>query len=194
MLEGMLGKALFFRDNFKSNLIYSFEPSPIAFSVLTKLRISDFVPINCAIGDRDGTQNFFLSKISETSTFILPNSDSKWERRKKFILGMDQSEMYSPSVVPVIKLDSFLVQNKISEVEWLKIDVEGYEMQVLAGAKLSLQRKIFKFVQVEVHSSDMRPMLGTLIEEILFGSGYNCIAKLRHPFGNFHELVFSKFI
>jgi len=41
--------------------------------------------------------------------------------------------------VPVIVLDQWVAENKIQNIDLLKIDVEGFEPQVIAGAKDTLQ-------------------------------------------------------
>ena len=42
--------------------------------------------------------------------------------------------------VPTVTLDSFLIQEKVDSVDFIKIDVEGYEKNVLLGAADSLRR------------------------------------------------------
>ena len=51
-------------------------------------------------------------------------------------------------VVKTQKLDNFCKSNKISQIDVLKIDVEGSEMEVLMGAKNILKKT--KIIQVEI--------------------------------------------
>jgi FkbM family methyltransferase len=51
--------------------------------------------------------------------------------------------------VPAITIDYFLEDNKIKIVDFVKIDVEGAELDVLNGAIKSMTLKKIKFLQVE---------------------------------------------
>lgn len=51
--------------------------------------------------------------------------------------------------VPSITIDYFLEENKIESVDFVKIDVEGAELDVLNGAIKSMTLKKIKFLQVE---------------------------------------------
>src|SRR5690606_7492374 len=50
---------------------------------------------------------------------------------------------------PAITIDYFLEDNKIEIVDFVKIDVEGAELDVLNGAIKSMTLKKIKFLQVE---------------------------------------------
>jgi hypothetical protein len=49
----------------------------------------------------------------------------------------------------MITLDDFVYENKIKNIDFIKIDVEGYEVPILNGASKSLKNGIFKFIQIE---------------------------------------------
>lgn len=53
-------------------------------------------------------------------------------------------------MVKTIKLDTYLYLNKIKKVDILKIDTQGHELDVLKGAKNSLKKNIFDFIEVEI--------------------------------------------
>ena len=52
-------------------------------------------------------------------------------------------------LVPLVTLDSYLAKNRITEVELIKIDVEGFESEVFAGAKEIFVNTRPKFIQIE---------------------------------------------
>lgn len=54
--------------------------------------------------------------------------------------------------------DSFLVETGLPVIDFLKIDTEGHDLQVLIGFTAALQRKAIRFVQVEagMNSTNMR--------------------------------------
>ncbi len=85
-------------------------------------------------------------------------------------------------------LDNLLWQVAIDEVNWIKVDVEGAELEVLKGAVgiLSRSRDIALFV--EVHSPDLvRPIL-QLCES------YKLIVEFEKTYenGNSHLLLKKK--
>lgn len=72
--------------------------------------------------------------------------------------------------VPVISLDEFVSENHIARVDFIKIDVEGFEIQVLKGAKKTLEtfRPILVFEysleNIQTQSGDIESTLNRLLE------------------------------
>ena len=52
--------------------------------------------------------------------------------------------------VQIETIDRFILESKINRVDFLKIDTEGFEIQVLEGAENALKDGLFSFIQVEV--------------------------------------------
>ncbi len=50
-------------------------------------------------------------------------------------------------LIQVINLDRYVIEHKIELIDFLKIDVEGYDFKVLLGAPLAVSRS--KFIQYE---------------------------------------------
>lgn len=57
--------------------------------------------------------------------------------------------------VQSIRLDDYLMENGIAEVALLKIDVEGYEMTALAGARLSLEARRIQAIYFEYFEKNL---------------------------------------
>ena len=72
----------FFRKLFKNIQIYSFEPSPRIFQLLTGINIQNFRAFNYGISSNNGERIFYESLLDEASTFELPNLDSDWHKTK----------------------------------------------------------------------------------------------------------------
>ena len=51
--------------------------------------------------------------------------------------------------VPLTTLDSFLETQRIEQVDLLKVDVEGSEIELLRGARRSLERHVFRHLFIE---------------------------------------------
>jgi FkbM family methyltransferase len=114
-------------------IVYSFEPSMKSFEVLSKINFPDFFPKKIALGENNGT--LFLSYDEEGS------SGSQ-------ITGYEQRGNNN-ELVETRTLDSFCKENKIEQIDLLKIDTEGYELNLLRGAVEMLNNKKIKLIQFE---------------------------------------------
>ncbi|HLP86296.1 MAG TPA: FkbM family methyltransferase [Candidatus Paceibacterota bacterium] len=117
--------------------LYAMEPSPYNFDLLTKNLelngLKNYDLYKLAAGSQEGKAKFLLSGRSNLSTFI----------EREDLTGEEVD-------VDVVKLDNFLVGKK---VDFIRMDVEGYELEILKGAEISLSTgKKPKYFFIEVHS------------------------------------------
>jgi FkbM family methyltransferase len=136
--------------------IYSFEPDPDSFDVLSANAIERVTYFNLALSDMDGTASFYRNKISHTNSLLKVNLQSKdsiaiarstAEGNSEYLEGLNNEVM-----VPTARLDTILSQSGIDKIDLLKIDVQGAECQVLAGAPDTLRRT--KVVVLEISFFD----------------------------------------
>ena len=122
------------------------EPSPLNFRYLTKnlalQNQNNYELYNYACGNKDGEVRFLISEHSNTSR----------------VLKDDEKTLPDMSIikVPIIILDDFLKKKRIDRVDILRMDVEGYEDEVLEGAK-ELIRNFQPNIQIEVHYEELGP-------------------------------------
>lgn len=122
---------------FPNAKIHCFEPIPATFSKLkSNVRSPKTECHNLALGAIEEKVEIMLSSAENTSTAnsIVNN---------KF--GNDGVKVQ----LDCSTLDLFLTRNKIEAVDYVKIDTEGYDLNVLKGAKDSLKSQKIKFVEVE---------------------------------------------
>jgi FkbM family methyltransferase len=121
--------------------VISFEPLPTTFGKLKeKMKLfSDRVIIeNIGVGSVNSELIFHYNpKVSEHASF-------SEEIKKISFISNDQK-----IVVPVISLDSYCSRHNITEIDFIKIDTEGYEKEVFEGAKLVSGKVRPKFIQME---------------------------------------------
>jgi FkbM family methyltransferase len=107
--------------------VYAFEPDPFCHALLQlNIRINrlENVVVNClALGERPGTSSFFRCTDSAFNSFK--------DTARKAVSSVIE--------VPVTTLDEFVAANDVPRVDFVKVDVEGAEGLVLAGAKRLLQ-------------------------------------------------------
>ena len=124
--------------------IYCFEPQKKIYSILyqnfkNNKKIKFF---NIGLGNSNIKKNIYINKLSSTSTFKI-NKKTFYLYFKKFLLGTSNNyeDKYE---VKINKLDEVL-RNKNLKDCLLKIDVEGYELNVLNGSINTIKNQV-KFI------------------------------------------------
>ena len=137
------------------NKIFGFEPQKKIFNILSKkfLYNKKIYLKNIAIGKRKENKIMKINKLSETSTLSDINNNSLFFKIKNLLL-FKKNSIISKQKVYVNTLDSFfkkkfLINNNIL----LKIDTEGYELNVLKGFKKKLCN--VKYILIENQFSYM---------------------------------------
>ena len=88
---------------------------------------------------------------------------------------IDRSMPAAAALLTQRRLDEVLLENQIRRVDYLSIDVEGYEMNVLSG--LDLSKIDIKCIDIENDAGE--PYLGNSgLRRHLLNSGYRQIARL----------------
>lgn len=132
--------ALYYNKIFKSAHIYSFEPVKKSFEELL-YRTKNLPKIqaeNIGFGEKD-------EKI-EITLDINPTSTSN--SLKPELMNNDQNG--GKEVLKICKIDSFCKERNIDNIDFLKIDTEGWEIQTLLGAEKLLSERNIKAILCEV--------------------------------------------
>lgn len=130
--------ALVVKDVFKnSSTAYCFEPSEDLFQELEKnLSNTDFGLFQLALSD-------------EAASLALFTSDDRIPTLLGNAFEITGQKLVSQEKVRSIRLDDFCKNNEIEHIDFLKIDVEGFELKVLNGAGDLIQKGAVDFVQFE---------------------------------------------
>jgi FkbM family methyltransferase len=141
------------RDAFPDARIHAFEPHPETFGKLKISAAQDrFLAYQLALGEKDGEATFYEYASSGEGSLInslTPNA--------RFPLQYGHSATGCISVT-CSTIDSFCAEHKIDHVDLLKIDTEGFDLNVLRGAERMLRQRAIKFVYVEFN--DLEPREG----------------------------------
>jgi len=148
--------------------------------------------IPTGLGDSQKEIIFHESDLSETSTFALPNQDSKYLKKKNRILFQKNMNSYRSTLMQITTLDDFIEKNEIDFIDILKIDVEGFELEVIQGATKALEKGIVQILQIENQDNDMRRDNFHEIDSFLRKRNYLSIKKISHPFGDFREILYQR--
>jgi FkbM family methyltransferase len=117
--------------------VYGFEPSENVFPVL-KSNFSEHSRanlINTALGNNIGTKELVVGSNSKRGSFHFEETGD---------------EVVNRHCVSIETLDNFCFSNDIDKINFLKIDTEGHDIEVLKGAKKMLSNHRIDFVQSEV--------------------------------------------
>ena len=186
-----------FDNNFKMEKIYSFEASPTNFEVLKK-QISErefnkkYEIYNFGIGEKQTNGFINQTKESSSSTINEINLNSKYLKRKLRVLNIRENEVFYKKVpIKIITLDEFINKNKINNIDLLKIDTEGYELNVLKG--LTENHKLIKLIYFEHHYDDMikkKYKFGD-IHNLLINYNFKNIYKIKMVFRKSFEYIYE---
>ena len=135
---------------------------------------------NFALGSKN--EKIFLKHISESSSSTIRelNTNSKYFKKKFFFLKNSKNQnLFEEIEVEQILLSDYVEKKKFKSIDFIKIDTEGYELEVLKGAKNILFKT--KYVLFEHHYDDM------IVKNYFFSDVHNFLKE-----NNFQQLYKSK--
>lgn len=123
--------------------VHSFEPSPSTIPFLQQTldanNASNVVINNAALGAAKGELRFFDDQNSTSASHIITD---------------DTLGRASEVVVPVTTIDAYVGEKNIEQLDFIKIDIEGYEIDALRGGESTI-KKLKPIVLVEFNSFTM---------------------------------------
>lgn len=130
-------------ENFGDCYVYCFEPHPETFQKLLA---------NIGENKKVTLENFACSDTEEiVNIYGGGTGASLLESVHKNCDTNDKSE-YDNNLVNTLILDKYINQNNINKINLLKIDTEGYELNVLESVVQTINKKMIEFVQFEFNS------------------------------------------
>ena len=187
----------FFLKNFNLNKIYSFEPNNELFLYLKKkFSSSEKIKLfNLGLGDQQERRSLNVSSESSSSTLnIIDKNTNYYKKKEKIILFFSKNKNYfkSKQEIEIEKLSNIILSEKIEKIDILKIDVEGYEFEVLKGLTSVDFRKI-NYVYFEHHYDLMlkKNYKFADINYFLKKNNFELIFKLKMNFRKSFEYIYK---
>ncbi|MEO8234793.1 MAG: FkbM family methyltransferase [Flavobacterium sp.] len=142
--------------------IHCFEPDDTAFAKLQKnfKNNKNVILNNFALGDQNMKSILFSDGLGDVKASLVDvESDNLIEKE-----------------IEIKRLDDYCIANKIDKINFLKIDTEGYEANVLIGSEKMIQSNCIERIQLE-HGS---------MQTIIMGTTLYSLKKLLPRFNIFH--------
>ena len=188
-----------FGEIFKIDEIYSFEPSQKNFNELKinylkyqkKLKIKKIVIENFALGSSKYFGKFNQSKESSSSTLKNINFNSKYFQKKRFYFNLKNQYFENTYKVQINTLDNYIDEKKILKIDFLKIDTEGYEYEVLNGLKKNFDK--VRMILLEHHYDNMidKGYKFADINSLLIENNFIKVFKWKMPFRKTFEYLYQ---
>lgn len=146
--------------------VYAIEPAPANASLLEKnIELNGYQNIEVfrvAMGNENGTSPFYVSK----------------KRNLSSMLGQSMSTLLREVTVEVVTFDSFF--SRVGEYPtFIRMDVEGYEVEIIEGMREFLQASRPLRILMEMHSSRGEEIISML--DTLNRGGFRCKAVVNEP-------------
>lgn len=136
-----------YKGAFPGATVYSFEPFSGAFQKLShRFEGNDSIkPIQCAVSSEVGVERFCINRDVATSSLLPTAKDAGcWVDPPEAI------ELSETIEVPVTTIDGFCRQEAIDEIQILKLDIQGGELNALKGATGKLSQAAISLVYTEL--------------------------------------------
>lgn len=151
----------------ESSNIYGFEPSKKTFEELKRnLGVHDVKLFNIGFGEKK--EHINLYSIGENTTLA-----SAYQRES------NENETVHVEQIEISTIDAFCKNHNIDKIDFLKVDVEGYEINVFKGASEMFKNNKINTIQFEFGGTQIEPRVFIRDFYSLFSPNYNLFRILK---------------
>ena len=173
----------------KIKTVYAFEPQIEIFKILNEnlKKYRNINKYNIALDFKNGNKKIYINKLTSTSTMKIINKNSFFSKIKKILLQYNDN-LLKNYLVKTNSID-FFFKNIVLTDALLKIDVEGFEYNVLLGSKKSM-RKI-KYILIEKHFFDLHKKYNfDISHKLMLKNNFILVKKFIFPLMNFEDRLY----
>ena len=189
-----------FLKHFKIEKLYSFEASYISFENLKKKinrnlikkNRSKIIIENIALGNENKEIKIKHMNESSSSTIKEFNTSSNYfKKKRKLLFNLKKQSFFNEITAYQQSIDDYMFKKKILKLDFLKLDTEGYEFEILLGAKKNI--KNINLVLFEHHYHDMikKNYKFSDVHNLLNKNNFEQIYKAKMPFRKTFEYIYK---
>ena len=171
----------------KIKIFFCFEPNKKLFKKLhNKYRLNKKILLfDHALGENNSKKKLFLSNLSYNSTMSSFNKDSNYLKLKNLIIKDQKNNNFIS-----IKQKTFdnVFKNKNIKNSFLKIDVEGYEYNVLKSASKKIKEA--KYILIEHQFSNQYENNFDKVKKLLIKYNFVIIKSFYYPTLHYRDILF----
>ncbi len=179
-------------DSYKPQKILMFEPQEEIFKYL-KIKYHDNKNItlfNKALSNKDKSAKFNFNKHNLTSSLSSLDPDNNYLKLKAKLFGTTSEGMIVDiKTIQTTTLFSILQKENIESIDFLKIDTEGHELEVLQGMKEKISK--VKCMLVEFHIDEIYINYNPeLLHQFLISNNFKLVKKFKFPFTTWEDRLY----
>lgn len=156
--------------------IYAFEPNPYTYAKLEEGLIETTInTVNFGLGE--------IEKLSYIYTYAKDHESQHASVFKDVLKDLHSTNDLIEIPIEIKTIDSYCLEKKINKIDFLKIDTEGYELNVLKGANRMLFERSIDVIQFEFNEMN-------IISKVFLKDFYDLLGETY----NFYRLDTKKLI
>jgi FkbM family methyltransferase len=135
-----------YADQFPTARVVAFEPLPASFRKLqanAATRPGRVVAVNCALSDSIGVARFHQAEWDDASSLLTPKQTGSTHDQYNASKGTIE--------VRTDTMDAYCAANGVTRIDLLKMDAQGAEMKILAGAEETLAKRGIQVIYTEIN-------------------------------------------
>ena len=174
--------ALTFLNSFPKATVYCFEPQSRSYAKLKK-RIVTYKdrarPFQLGFYNKGGDMTFHLMSYPDSSSLLpLP----PWNQK---VIGTE--------TVPIARLDDFTREKNISRIDFMKIDVESTEREVVEGGAETLTKKVDNlYIEIALSRKGVYSSNYLEVLKLINSAGFTLVEVITS--GEASDFLFSKLV
>ena len=175
----------------KVNSFYAFEPQKDIFDILNKKfsKNNKITLLNYAVDKEITNKKLQINKFSMTSSLAEVNEKSLYFKFKNFLTG-SKSNFVDEYEVQTNTVDNIFKDTNL-EKTLVKIDVEGYEMNVIKGSLMKLKEIPYIILENQFGNHYKNSSFDD-IKDVLFKYNFVISKKFIFPTMHYQDVLFKK--
>jgi FkbM family methyltransferase len=179
---------------FKKSKIIMIEPQKEIFKKI-KLKYKNnkkILILNHAISDKNVNRNLYINYHDLTSSLTKFNYNNNYLKIKSKIFNTTPHGMIKEKlIIKTIKMSTLLSKENITNVDLIKIDTEGHELEVLKGMGDKIKK--IKNILIEFHNDkifiDYNPKK---VHQYLLKNNFILLKKFKFPFTKWEDRFYKQ--